>query len=129
LKPKDELDNSLLVEIQQIQEMVDSAGTDENCGLQAKQVQMVAGAKRHLNLTPDYGKVQLVAGAHSRRSLASDSENKASMVAGARSHRYLADGNPSKTAISKGTANIFVPLYAVFGLGRVPQNKVQRSAS
>ena len=62
LKPKDELDNSLLVEIQQIQEMVDSAGTDGNCGLQAKQVQMVAGAMRRLNLTPDYGKVQLVAG-------------------------------------------------------------------
>jgi hypothetical protein len=42
--------------------MMDSAETDENCGLQAKQVQMVAGAKRHLNLTPDYGKVSLVAG-------------------------------------------------------------------
>lgn len=41
------------------------------------------------------------------------------MVAGARSHRYLVQENLSKTAISKGTANIFLPLFAAFGLERI----------
>lgn len=62
---------------------------------------------------------KLVAGAHSHRNLSSDSENKGSMVAGARSHRYLVQENLSKTAISKGTANIFLPLFAAFGLERI----------